>query len=113
MDTCPVNCIHWVDYTELKNLEEERQDQVIPVVGFPVEYATIRTTRKKKRRWAIASSKAAIEILNQNPQLKTCNSTNKARARGLCLYTLYNQNLFERMVFGENFLNSRFVNSGS
>ena len=49
MDTCPVNCIHWVDYTELKNLEEERKDQVIPVVGFPVEYATIRTrTRQAK-----------------------------------------------------------------
>jgi ferredoxin len=49
MDTCPVNCIHWVDYTELKNLEEERQDQVIPVVGFPVEYATIRTRDRRDR----------------------------------------------------------------
>ena len=51
MDTCPVNCIHWVDYTELKNLEEERKDQVIPVVGFPAEYATIRThTRQRQKR---------------------------------------------------------------
>lgn len=51
MDTCPVNCIHWVDYTELKNLEEERKDQVIPVVGFPAEYATIRTrTRQRDRK---------------------------------------------------------------
>ena len=37
IDTCPVNCINWVDYTELKRLEVERQDQVIPVVGFRVE----------------------------------------------------------------------------
>ncbi|MCY7384669.1 MAG: ferredoxin [Microcoleus sp. CAN_BIN18] len=49
MDTCPVNCIHWVDYTELKNLEEERQDQVIPVVGFPVEYATIQARARRQR----------------------------------------------------------------
>jgi ferredoxin len=51
IDTCPVNCIHWVDYTELKNLEEERKDQVIPVVGFPAEYATIRTrTHQRQKR---------------------------------------------------------------
>ena len=49
IDTCPVNCIHWVDYTELKNLEEERKDQVIPVVGFPLEYATIRTPSRRDR----------------------------------------------------------------
>lgn len=42
IDTCPVNCIHWVDYTELKNLEEERKDQVIPVVGFPVDFAMVQ-----------------------------------------------------------------------
>ncbi len=50
METCPVNCIHWVDYTELKNLEEERKDQVIPVVGFPAEYATIRTRTRQERK---------------------------------------------------------------
>jgi ferredoxin len=50
IDTCPVNCIHWVDYTELKNLEEERKDQVIPVVGFPLEYATIRTPSRRRDR---------------------------------------------------------------
>lgn len=36
IDTCPVNCIHWVDYTELKRLEEQRKYQVIPLVGFPL-----------------------------------------------------------------------------
>ncbi len=35
MDTCPVNCIHWVDYTELKKLEESRKYQVIKNLGFP------------------------------------------------------------------------------
>ncbi|MDY7013010.1 MAG: ferredoxin [Cyanobacteriota bacterium] len=33
IDTCPVDCIHWVDYTELKQLEEERQHQVIKNLG--------------------------------------------------------------------------------
>jgi ferredoxin len=42
IDTCPVDCIHWVDYTELKQLEEERTYQVIPpVVGFPVDHAIV------------------------------------------------------------------------
>ena len=50
IDTCPVNCIHWVDYTELKNLEEERKDQVIPVVGFPLEYATIRARGRQRKK---------------------------------------------------------------
>ena len=60
MDTCPVNCIHWVDYTELKELEEERKDQVMPVVGFPAEYATVRTRTRRlreKRKWGDRNSK--------------------------------------------------------
>lgn len=35
MDTCPVNCIHWIDYTELKKLEAKRKNQVIKNLGFP------------------------------------------------------------------------------
>ncbi|MBE9186443.1 ferredoxin [Microcoleus sp. LEGE 07076] len=50
IDTCPVNCIHWVDYTELKNLEEERQDQVIPLIGFPVDLATVRAGVRQRRK---------------------------------------------------------------
>ena len=57
IDTCPVNCIHWVDYTELKNLEEERKDQVIPVVGFPVEYATIRTGVRQREKAKLGDRK--------------------------------------------------------
>lgn len=58
IDTCPVNCIHWVDYTELKNLEEERKDQVIPVVGFPAEYATIRTRTRQREKAALRDRKS-------------------------------------------------------
>ncbi|MDJ0620998.1 MAG: ferredoxin [Calothrix sp. MO_192.B10] len=50
IDTCPVDCIHWVDYTELKKLEEERQYQVVPVVGFPVEAARRRRKKQKIKR---------------------------------------------------------------
>jgi ferredoxin len=35
IDTCPVDCIHWVDYTHLKRLEAERKDQVITLAGSP------------------------------------------------------------------------------
>lgn len=48
IDTCPVNCIHWVDYTELKKLEQERQEQVIPIVGFPVSPAVIAAKKRLK-----------------------------------------------------------------
>ena len=50
IDTCPVNCIHWVDYTELKNLEEDRKDQVIPVVGFPVDMATVQAGVRQRQK---------------------------------------------------------------
>lgn len=51
IETCPVNCIIWVDYTELKKLETERQYQEIPVAGFPVDGATIaaRVRRRKMK----------------------------------------------------------------
>ncbi|MBE9049283.1 ferredoxin [Nostocales cyanobacterium LEGE 11386] len=50
IDTCPVDCIHWVDYTELKTLEEERKYQVIPVVGYPVEQAVSTSERRRKKQ---------------------------------------------------------------
>jgi ferredoxin len=49
IDTCPVDCIHWVDYTELKQLEEERQYQVVPLAGFPIDYSLIRKKVQEKR----------------------------------------------------------------
>ncbi|MBD6615103.1 ferredoxin [Komarekiella sp. 'clone 1'] len=50
IDTCPVDCIHWVDYTALKKLEEERKFQVIPVVGYPVEHAVAASERRRKKQ---------------------------------------------------------------
>ncbi|HEY9660708.1 MAG TPA: ferredoxin [Allocoleopsis sp.] len=49
IDTCPVDCIHWVDYTELRQLEEERKYQVIQNLGLPVVH-TPKTHRRKKPR---------------------------------------------------------------
>jgi ferredoxin len=51
IETCPVNCISWVDYTELKKLEEERKYQEIPIVGFPIDRAAIAAKiRQRKMR---------------------------------------------------------------
>ena len=58
IDTCPVDCIHWVDYTELKNLEDERKDQVIPVVGFPVDFATVRASVRRRQKAKLRDRKS-------------------------------------------------------
>jgi len=50
IDTCPVDCIHWVDYTELKNLEADRKYQVIPVAGYPVEHGVAITEKRRKKQ---------------------------------------------------------------
>ena len=50
IDTCPVNCIHWVDYTELRKLEDERKYQVVPIAGFPVDRAMIAAARRRQLR---------------------------------------------------------------
>ncbi len=50
IDTCPVDCIHWTDYTELKKLEEERQYQVMPIAGVPVNGAVIKSRRQKLKK---------------------------------------------------------------
>ncbi|MEC4819440.1 MAG: ferredoxin [Scytonema sp. PMC 1069.18] len=50
IDTCPVDCIHWVDYTKLKQLEEERKYQVIPQIGFPVEQAVVSAHRRRNKQ---------------------------------------------------------------
>lgn len=52
IDTCPVDCIHWVDYTELKQLEAERQYQVIPIVGFPIDHALVAAKRRQQKQRA-------------------------------------------------------------
>ncbi|MBW4593835.1 MAG: ferredoxin [Brasilonema angustatum HA4187-MV1] len=50
IDTCPVDCIHWVKYTELKKLEEERKYQVIPLIGYPVDGAVVTAERRRKKQ---------------------------------------------------------------
>ncbi|NJN86696.1 MAG: ferredoxin [Leptolyngbyaceae cyanobacterium SL_7_1] len=49
IDTCPVDCIHWLDYTELRKQEIDRQYQIIPVAGFPVDRALINRHRQKRQ----------------------------------------------------------------
>ncbi len=46
IDTCPVDCIHWVDFTELKKLEAERPYQAIATVGVPVQQSASQRHRK-------------------------------------------------------------------
>ncbi len=50
IDTCPVDCIHWLDYTELSQMERDRKHQVIPVVGFPVDKAMSTLRMRKAKR---------------------------------------------------------------
>jgi ferredoxin len=47
IDTCPVNCIDWLDYTELKQKEAERKNQKVRLLGFP---QTRKLSRAKQRR---------------------------------------------------------------
>jgi len=49
IDTCPVNCIHWVDLTALKTLEEERKYQVISPLGFPQEHKATAVKKRKRK----------------------------------------------------------------
>jgi ferredoxin len=49
IETCPVNCISWVDYTELKKLEEERKYQEVPIAGFPIDRAAIAAKMRQRK----------------------------------------------------------------
>ncbi len=49
IETCPVNCIHWMDYTELQKLEADREFQEIPMAGFPIDRAAIATKIRRKK----------------------------------------------------------------
>ena len=43
IDTCPVDCIHWVDYEELPALEARLQEQEILPLGVPTPARLKRT----------------------------------------------------------------------
>jgi ferredoxin len=49
IDTCPVDCIQWVDYTKLRQLEEERKYQAIPVPGYPIDSAVVASLIRQKK----------------------------------------------------------------
>ncbi|ASC74243.1 Ferredoxin (Bacterial type ferredoxin family) [Halomicronema hongdechloris C2206] len=61
IDTCPVNCIHWVTYAELKQLEEDRKYQVIPTTGFPVDKAVAMS------RFRRAKFRAQSQSVDEGP----------------------------------------------
>ncbi|NJK41598.1 MAG: ferredoxin [Acaryochloridaceae cyanobacterium SU_2_1] len=46
IDTCPVDCIHWIQYAELRQLEQDRHYQQVNILGsqIPVVY------KRRKRR---------------------------------------------------------------
>ncbi|MGL4883697.1 MAG: ferredoxin [Waterburya sp.] len=48
IDTCPVNCIHWLDYTKLKQMEEERKYQVIQSLAIPPNMRRSQVVKKRK-----------------------------------------------------------------
>lgn len=50
IDTCPVDCIHWVNYKELRKLEDERKYQVITNLGLPLDRAAIAAIQRRKRQ---------------------------------------------------------------
>jgi ferredoxin len=52
IDTCPVDCIHWVDYGELPDLAEQLAQQDIQPLGLP---NSARLKRTLPRRAASAS----------------------------------------------------------
>lgn len=52
IDTCPVNCIHWVPFAELKRLEEERRYQEIPTAGFPIDKSVIAANLRRRKEAA-------------------------------------------------------------
>jgi ferredoxin len=53
IDTCPVDCIHWVDYTKLKELEEARKYQEIKQLGFPQVNRAIAAKKQANRKYSI------------------------------------------------------------
>ncbi len=61
IDTCPVNCIHWLDYTELKDMEEARSNQIIQSLAIPPEMR--RSLLAKKKRF---NSSSAAQFNKQN-----------------------------------------------
>ena len=48
IDTCPVDCIHWVDYEELPRLAEQLSQQDIHPLGLPSPARLKRTLPRRE-----------------------------------------------------------------
>ncbi len=49
IETCPVDCIHWVSYSELTILEDDRQHQILQNIGMPCD-PSIQVMNQRKAR---------------------------------------------------------------
>lgn len=49
IDTCPVDCIHWVSYEELPALEEQSRSQELLPLGLPTPSRPQRTLPRPQR----------------------------------------------------------------
>lgn len=47
IDTCPVDCIHWVDYSQLPALAEQLAEQDIQPLGLPIPSRLKRTLPRR------------------------------------------------------------------
>ncbi len=50
IDTCPVDCIHWLDYTEVKQREEQRKFQEVRHLGYPQIFYPKKNRKKKENK---------------------------------------------------------------
>lgn len=48
IDTCPVNCIDWLDYHKLKQMEDNRKYQVIESLAIPPDMRRSLVNKKRK-----------------------------------------------------------------
>jgi len=51
IDTCPVDCIHWVDYEQLPELEQRLSEQEILPLGVPSPARLRRTLPRSPGGW--------------------------------------------------------------
>lgn len=52
IDTCPVDCIHWVNFAELKNLEEERKTIIMQNLGLPQRISSKQSKKKIRKKYS-------------------------------------------------------------
>jgi ferredoxin len=63
IDTCPVDCIHWVDYTQLQQLEEDRKYQQVNILGsqVPATYTKRTAANRRKKPRPLSSEAPKLE----------------------------------------------------